>query len=343
MDGIDGKTRKLIYMKTLIHKLFTVLTCTFAFACVQAYAQANNYELETKTLPVSEFTSVSAEDDFEVTLLRGPQSVKVTSYRDLMPYIQVYVRGKVLYVTFDERSVPKDVKKQYKGRGANEPVYRVVVSLTELNGITLGNNATLVSSDTFISNNRFDMNLADKAQVKSLELQAASVSVSMKKNAQAVMTLTADKKLEVSTDGNANLKLTATAPEMQLDAAGSSDCILVANSENAALSMVGSSDMTATLKTKKAVLKTSGSSELILSGEAESLEVQGEKSSNIDAAGFTTKTLDVNMSGTSKVNVAVTDSITATLIGGSALYYTGTPAIKIGKIIKSTLAPTGSK
>lgn len=330
-------------MKTLIHKLFTVFICTFAFACVQSFAQGLNYEVETKTLPVSEFNSLSVEDDFEVTLLKGPQSVKVTSNRDLMPYIQVYVRGKVLYITFDEKSLPKDVKKQYKVRGAIKPVFQVVVSLVELNGITLANNATLSSSDTFSGNNRFDMNLGDKAQVKSLNLQASSVSLSMKKNAQAVMTLTADKKMDVNTDGNANLKLTATAPEMQLDALGSSDWTLVANSENAVLTMVGSPDVTATLKTKKAVLKTTGSSDLTLSGDAESLEIHGEKTSNVDAAGFTAKALDANLSGTSKVNVAVTDSITATLVGGSTLYYTGTPTIKVGKIIKSTLAPAGSK
>lgn len=343
MDGINGKTRKLIYMKTLIHKLFTVLTCIFAFACLQVFAQENSYELETKTLPVSEFTSLSVEDDFEITLLRGPQSVKVTAYRDLMPYIQVYVRGKVLYVTFDERSVPKDVKKQYKGRGAADPVFRVMVSMYDLTGITLANNATLISSDSFSSNNRFDMSLADKAQVKSLNIQASSASVSMKKNAQAVMTITADKKLDVSTDGNANMKLTANAPEMQLDAAGSSDWTLVANSENAVLSTAGSSEVIATLKTKKAALKTSGSSELSLTGDAESLEIQGEKSSSVEAAGFTTKTIDANLSGSCRVNMAVTDSITATLVGGSALYYTGTPTFKIGKIIKSTLAPAGSK
>lgn len=342
MDGINGKTRKLNHMKTLIHKLFTVFICTFAFDCVQSYAQ-ENYQLETKTLPVSDFTSISVEDDFEITLLRGPQNVKVTAYRDLMPYIQVYVRGKVLYITYDERSVPKDVKKQYKGRGTTEPVFRAMISLHELNGITLSNNASLISSDEFSGSNRFDMVLGDKAQVKSLNVQTSSATVSMKKNAQAVMTLTADKHLEVSTDGNANLKLTATAPEMQLNAAGSSDWTLVANSENATLTTAGSSELITTLKTKKAVLKTSGSSEITLSGEAESLEVQGEKSSEVEAAGFTTKTIDANLSGSCKVNVAVTEGITATLVGGSSLYYTGTPAIKIGKIIKSTLAPAGSK
>lgn len=329
-------------MKTLIHKLFAVLTCTFAFACVQSYAQ-DNYQLETKTLPVSEFTSISVGDNFEITLLRGPQNVKVTAYRDLMPYIQVYVRGKVLYITYDERSVPKDVKKQYKGRGNTEPVFRAMITLYDLQGITLSNNATLISSDEFSGNNRFDMVVGDKAQVKSLNLQAPSVTVSMKKNAQAVMTVTADKNLEVSTDGNANLKLTATAPEMQLSAAGSSDWTLVANSENATLSAAGSSELITTLKTKKAVLKTSGSSKLTLSGDAESLEIQGERSSNVEAAGFTTKTIDANLSGSCKVNVAVTEGITATLVGGSALYYTGTPTIQIGKIIKSTLAPAGSK
>jgi len=330
-------------MKTLIHKLFTVLTCTFAFACLQGFAQENNYELETKTLPVSEFTSLSVADDFEITLAKGPQSVKVTAYRDLMPYIQVYVRGKVLYISYDERSVPKDVKKLYKGRGSAEPVFKAVISMQELNGITLANNATLTSSDSFSGSNRFDMNLADKAQVKNLSLQAPTVNLSMKKNAQAVLTVTADKKLDVTTDGNSNLKLTATAPEMHLDAAGSSDWTLIANTENVSLSTAGSSELSASIKTKKAVFKTSGSSELSLTGETETLEVQGERSSNVDAVGFTTKTIDANLSGGCRVNLAVTESITATLVGGSALYYTGDPTIKIGKIIKSTLAPAGSK
>lgn len=330
-------------MKTLINKLFAVLICTFSFANGHAFAQEVSYELETKTLPVSEFTSFSVEDDFEVSLVKGPQNVKLTAYRDLMPYIQVYVRGKVLFITYDERSVPKDVKKLYKGgKGGTEPIFQVTISLSELNGVTLGNNAVLTASDEFVGN-RFEMTLGDKTQVKNLNLRVSTATLNMKKNAQAVMTVTADKNLEVSTDGNANLKLTATAPEMQLSAAGSSDWTLVANSENATLSAAGSSELITTLKTKKAVLKTSGSSELTLSGDAESLEIQGERSSNVEAAGFTTKTIDANLSGSCKVNVAVTEGITATLVGGSALYYTGTPTIQIGKIIKSTLAPAGSK
>ena len=43
-----------------------------------------------------------------------------------------------------------------------------------------------------------------------------------------------------------------------------------------------------------------------------------------------------------KASVNVSDTVDATLQGGAALYYSGTPSFKIGKIIKSTLAPKGA-
>ncbi len=326
-------------MKTLISKLFAAIICIFTFG--NAFAQGN-FELEEKTLPVGEFTSVSVDDGFEVNLLRGPQNVKVTAYRDLMPYVQVYVRSKVLYITYDEKSVPKDIKKLFKGgRGSTEPIFRAVITVPELSGITLSNNATLSSSDDF-STNRFDLALGDKAQVKSLNIEAASVTLSMKKNAQAVVNITAEKKLEVNTEGNANLKLSGKAEEIQLNAAGSSDWALVLSGESANVTTAGSSEVILNLKTRTAALQTSGTSKLNLSGETESLSVQGERSSQVDANGFTANYLDANLSGNSKVNVAVKDSLSANLIGGSALYYTGTPKILLGKVIKSTLAPYGS-
>jgi hypothetical protein len=331
-------------MKTLINKLFAVLICTFSFANGHAFAQEVSYELETKTLPVSEFTSFSVEDDFEVSLVKGPQNVKLTAYRDLMPYVQVYVRGKVLFITYDERSVPKDVKKLYKGgKGGTEPIFQVTISLSELNGVTLGNNAVLTASDEFVGN-RFEMTLGDKTQVKNLNLRVSTATLNMKKNAQAVMTVVADKKLEVNTDGNANLKLTANAPEMQLNAAGSSDWALVATAdETVELSTAGSSELIVSVKTKKMVLQTAGSSKMTFSGDADSLEIKGEKSSQVEAKGLAVKTVDANLSGNARVDVSVSKSIQATLVGGSSLYYTGSPSIQIGKIIKSTLAPSGSK
>lgn len=317
-----------------------MIICTITLAAFPAHAQFTS-QLEEKTLPVGAFSSVSVGNNFEVSLVKGTYGVKLTADKDLSPYIQVYVRSKVLYISYDEKSVPKDIKKQYKGRGAPTPVFRVIATLPELNGITMEDNATLVSTDEFPASS-FEMNLTEKAQVKNLTVKARTIKVNMKKNAQAALSLIADATLEIQTEGNANLKLTAEAPELVMNAAGSSDIALVSKSQTATFSMAGSAKATVSNKTEKAILQMGASSNLQLTGEGESVLVRGEKNSVVDANDFCAKKLDANLSGNARVNMSVSELIDATLVGGSALYYTGTPVIQVGKVMKSTLAPYGS-
>ena len=298
-------------------------------------------QLEEKTLPVGDFSSISVADDFEVSLVKGAYSVRVTTVKELAPYVQVYVRAKVLYITYDEKSVPKDIKKMFKGKGSPEPVFRAVVYLPELNGVTLANNVTLMSTDEFSGFN-FEMNLGDKSQVKSLTVRASNVTVNMKKNAQATVTLKADNRMELNTDGNAVLKLSGQAMELAMNAAGSSEVSAIGDFRSSTLTMGNSATALVSQKSDKAVLQVSGSSNLTLTGDAEQMIVRGDKNALVEANGFTVKKVEANLSGSARVNVTVTELIDATLVGGSSLYYTGTPSIQIGKIIKSTLAPYGA-
>ena len=298
-------------------------------------------QLEEKTLPVGDFSSISVADDFEVSLVKGAYSVRVTTVKELAPYVQVYVRAKVLYITYDEKSVPKDIKKMFKGKGSPEPVFRAVVYLPELNGVTLANNVTLMSTDEFSGFN-FEMNLGDKSQVKSLTVRASNVTVNMKKNAQATVTLKADNRMELNTDGNAVLKLSGQAMELAMNAAGSSEVSAIGDFRSSTLTMGNSATALVSQKSDKAVLQVSGSSNLTLTGDAEQMVVRGDKNALVEANGFTVKKVEANLSGSARVNVTVTELIDATLVGGSSLYYTGTPSIQIGKIIKSTLAPYGA-
>ena len=85
-----------------------------------------------------------------------------------------------------------------------------------------------------------------------------------------------------------------------------------------------------------------GSAEMNLSGKGEALSVTGGKNSNLEAAAFDTKEAKVDLNGSVKANVTVSESLDANLVGGSTLYYTGDPTFKIGKVVRSTLAPYGS-
>jgi len=325
-------------MKNLFSKLLCLAVLASAFA-FPSRAQFVNH-LEESTLPVGEFTMVSASGDFEVTLSKGSYGVRLTTDKNLTPYVQVYVRSNTLYLTYDEKSVPKDIKKLYKGKNASQPVFRAVVSMPQLNGIELDDNVILSSAEAFYGSD-IVISLTDKAQVRNLTVQGNSITVNMKKNAQAALTLTADKKMEVTTDDKAILKLAEKAREITLNAKGSSDNALSGEGEILNLNLSEKTTSNVSHRTKNAVLNVGGSSKLILTGTGEYLEVKGGKNAEVEAVAFPVKTMKAELDG-GKVNVAVEKEMNVTLLGGSSLFFTGSPTLIVNKIVKSTLAPAGT-
>ena len=325
-------------MKNLFSKLLCLAVLASAFA-FPSRAQFVNH-LEESTLPVGEFTMVSASGDFEVTLSKGSYGVRLTTDKNLTPYVQVYVRSNTLYLTYDEKSVPKDIKKLYKGKNASQPVFRAVVSMPQLNGIELDDNVILSSAEAFYGSD-IVISLTDKAQVRNLTVQGNSITVNMKKNAQAALTLTADKKMEVTTDDKAILKLAEKAREITLKAKGNSDNALSGEGEILNLNLSEKTTSNVSHRTKNAVLNVGGSSKLILTGTGEYLEVKGGKNAEVEAVAFPVKTMKAELDG-GKVNVAVEKELNMTLLGGSSLFFTGSPTLIVNKIVKSTLAPAGT-
>ena len=325
-------------MKNVFSKLLCLAVLASAFA-FPSRAQFVNH-LEESTLPVGEFTMVSANGDFEVTLSKGSYGVRLTTDKNLTPYVQVYVRSNTLYLTYDEKSVPKDIKKLYKGKNASQPVFRAVVSMPQLNGIELDDNVILSSAEAFYGSD-IVISLTDKAQVRNLTVQGNSITVNMKKNAQAALTLTADKKMEVTTDDKAILKLAEKAREITLNAKGNSDNALSGEGEILNLNLSEKTTSNVSHRTKNAVLNVGGSSKLILTGTGEYLEVKGGKNAEVEAVAFPVKTMKAELDG-GKVNVAVEKEMNVTLLGGSSLFFTGSPTLIVNKIVKSTLAPAGT-
>ena len=331
-------------MKALINKLFIAAIASVALVLAASPAAKAQFtsQLEEKTIPVGDFSGIEVADDFEVTLTGGPCVAKVTVDKMLSPYIQVYVRGKVLHIEYDSKAVPKDVRQLYKGRNAPKPVFRANVSLPELTFVSLGGNATLTCGDVIESKLSAEIEVQGKAQLKNLSIRANSVDVELAKNAQAALSIEAVNKAELKTEGNSNLKATVNAHDIVCASKGSSEIAVTATGENATVSAEGSSKSSVAFTGTKAVVTMSGSASVNLSGKGDVLSIHGEKSSSLDAAAFDAKEADVNLNGSVKSNITVSDVLDATLTGGSTLYYTGTPVFKIGKVMKSTLAPYGS-
>ena len=104
----------------------------------------------------------------------------------------------------------------------------------------------------------------------------------------------------------------------------------------------GSAQVSITADAAKVDLTTEGSSKVVLTGKGDSMTVKGTRSSSVDAYSMPVKTVDANLSGAT-VTVNVDKEVKVTLVSGASLYYSGTPTFQIDKIVKSTLAPYGTK
>ena len=336
-------------MKMLKDNSLKAIIGMVAFAAVllmvpqRAAAQSLSAQLTDKDITVSEFNAVNVSDDFEVTVSRGTYGVRLTVDKELAPYVEVYVRSKVLYVSYDEKAVPKELRKQYRGKGALTPVFRVVAYTPELQAVTLSDNATLTGVEEFTAG-EFELTTAGKSQVKNLSISATSARISMKKNAVATLNLKTDRGVEVNTDNSANLKLTFTGRELALTADGSS--VVVADggtTRSLNLSTGGSSQVSVISDTEKVEVTSEGSSKLTLTGKAREMEVKGSRSSVVDAFAMPMEEVEANLSNSCTVTVSVSKKVSVNLVGGSSLFYSGSPVFEIEKIVKSTLAPYGTK
>lgn len=336
-------------MKTLKNKSLTAIIGMIAFAALlgaasqRAAAQSLSAQLTDKDIVVSEFNALNISDDFEVTVSRGAYGVRLTVDKELAPYVEVYVRSKTLYISYDEKAVPKEIKKLYKGRGGLTPVFRVVAYTPELRSVSLTDNATLTGVEEFTAS-EFELTAAGKTQVRNLTVNASSARIVMKKNAMATLTLNTDRGIEVNTDNNANLKLTFIGKELVLTSDGSS-VIVAEGGPTTTLNLMpgGSSQVSVSAETEKVDITSEGSSRLTLTGKAVSMIVKGSRSSVVDAFAMPLETVEANLSNSSSVTVSAAKQIFVNLVGGSSLYYSGSPEFRIEKIVKSTLAPYGTK
>ena len=335
MKLLNGKS-----LKAIIGMI--AFAAAVVFAPQRSAAQSLSAQLADRDIMVSEFNAINVSDDFEVTVGRGSYGVRLTVDKDLAPYVEVYVRSKTLYISYDEKAVPKDLRKLYRGKGALTPVFRVMAYTPELQSVTLSDYATLTGVEEFVTGD-FELTAVGKSQVKNLSVAASSAKIILRKNALATLNVKTDRGVEVNTDNNANLKLTFTGRELALNADGSS--VVIAEGPTTSLNLMtgGSSQVSVTSDTEKVDLTTEGSSSLTLTGKAKELKIKGSRNSYVDAFAMPLETVEANLSNNSSITVSVSKLVYANLVGGSALYYSGSPEFKIEKIVKSTLAPYGTK
>ena len=149
-------------IKSLLATIFM-----FASISVLSFAQTRTVEHE-----FSEFDAISVSDGFKVTMVeKAGYNAKFKVSDALESYIQCYVKAGTLYIGIDEKSVPKEVKKSFKGKNSDGPVLEATVYVPVLNSVTLNDNSTF-SSDGSLSSNDFKLSLSGTSSITNLHVSA---------------------------------------------------------------------------------------------------------------------------------------------------------------------------
>lgn len=327
-------------MKKLFYNVLAIIIYSLTFGIAPLAAQ-ELYATEPqgeKECQVGLFEGLHVSGHLDVTLQEGRCAVTLNGDKALIPYIIAEVRDSILYIGLDEKAIPADVKKIYRGRNTPVPILRATVTVPALNSITGTQNAIIRGSGVVFADN-LDLTLTDKASIQDLELDAAYAKLHMNKNSLADFGLTSESQLELSLDGNSQLKLACKAHNLLLYQAGSSTAILTGESATSTFDIMGNAKNRTNLQGSVLVLYAGGLTDVSLAGQMGDLTLSAERSAKIEGLEMNAQRVMATMSGWTKATVQAEEFLSVDLTGGSTLYYSGVPAIQIEKVVKSTLAP----
>ena len=229
-------------------------------------------------------------------------------------YVQCYVKAGTLYIGVDDKSIPKEVKKSFKGKNSDDPVLEATVYVPSLKAVTLSDNCTF-SCDKDINAPKFTLELSGTSSVSNLNIHAgesAVITVSKKAKLSSV-NVKAEDKVTVNAEGNASAVLEYSAKTLEVNNSGSAELAINGQAETASVS-------------------TAGSAKLSLSGKANTLNVTGKGgSSKIDAVSVSVDDVAVSLDG-AELTVTPGMNLSLDLGKGASVCYSGDPKIKIVKI-----------
>ncbi len=306
-------------MKALICKVLAVATLIVS-SVVGSVGQNRTVERE-----FSEYDAVSVSGDFKVSFSRstaGSYSAKITVDDAFESYVQCYVKAKTLYIGLDEKEVPKDLKKQFKGKNSSGPAFSAVIYLPVLKSVSL-NGASSFSSSSPLEADEFNLNMTDESSVSNLDINSKDISLKINKKSKMTSCSAKGDDIEVSGDGSAEVTLEYSAKKLEVSSAGSANLTLNGEAE-------------------KVTVTTSNNSKTFVSGKASSLKAQGGGGSSlggsslIDAGALAVLDAAVAVNS-AEVKVNSENTLSLDLGKGAKVSFKGEPVISIVGIQNSSV------
>lgn len=281
-------------------------------------------ETDHKDLPA--FHSIELGGDFALDIEYGKQYTVRLSVEELFAdYVLFSVLDSTLAVTLDERHVPAEVRKIFRGKDASTPVFRINVTMPEsLRSLKLSSRAVLLSADDLVvDSDRFQLQVTDNARVASLAFGSGRVALALDKKADVRMSVTCDS-LSVVQAGTANLNLTQHTDVSAFDVSGSS---------------------TLEVKGETGLLKidSRGFAKSVLGGEAPVVRYKLANSSQVNATLLESSRAFVEMSGLGSLTQAASEELSVDLTGGATVYFLNDPSIHVIYLKNASLIPYDRK
>ena len=266
----------------------------------------------------SAFDALEVDYDFNVRVVDSRKySITLNVENVLKDYIQAYVKNHTLYITLDEKALPSDVKKMFRGRRSAPPLLEATVYMPEPLVSVKMSGASTLSVDEELKCKDFVIDLSENAVISKLTVDAGQVTV--------------------TSAGKSSADIVVYADDIKLNAAGSSKISLEQDSQNLAIVSGGSAEIDVEGETLEAGLTTSGSSKVYLTGKTNNLTVTGSGSSYIDAINLKTSDCSARLSNSSKLYEAATEALHLDLTGNSTVVFDGEPKIDIINVKSSTI------
>ena len=297
------------------YRVLKLVACVFALAAAGLSATAQTKQISHD---FSAFDALDIDYDFNVKVVESRNySVSLNVDDILKDYVQAYVKNHTLFITLDQKSLPSDIKKLYRGRKSSTPLLEATVFTPEpLATVSLAG-ASVLSINYDLECKEFRLDMKENARIEHLTVDAGTVTVNL--------------------EGKSFADLVVYADNIKANVANSSLLELEQDSENLEIVTGGSGEVRAEGETLNAVLTTSGSSKVTLNGKTDKLSVTGSGSSSVDALNFKTSDCTVKLSNSCKVYEAATEAIHVDLTGNSTLVFDGEPTVDIINVKSSTL------
>ena len=298
-------------MKKIIISAIALVVSLFAVA-----------QVKTTDYNYSSFKGISADSDFDVTVSFGSEyKVSVQAETSYMQYINVGVSAGVLEISLNEKTVPAEVKKLYKG--VNPAFKATVVMPVALESVRLKGKSSLSVQGEIKSDADVSISVADNAELKKISVSAPSCNVSLEKKGSAEIVFVGDK-ITVAAAGSSTLDLTRDVKESEFALSGAANLVLRGTSDSMTIS-------------------TKGTSKAALNGSAANVEYILGGTSNINAVGLESSNAKVTMSGLCSLTEAAKDSLKINITAGASLVFDGSPVIDIETVKNASVTHYNSK